>query len=232
MHTHPTLRTPLLLLFLSSLTMAPKRPQQMTQSSDPATATTPKPPRAAWKTGEQLEFLLSHWSGFVHHQNEKSLDRFWPKVYYAWYLKWPITPSSESIMQHGNPANATLVLRTDNNTVSVSSSYSHNSDNLFFIREFVRGFITTVAQTPRPANPICGLPKARSESLPPLKLIACMPGRRVYGKLSSPGGTNKNGLICQQTTTIPPLTQSRRLVPARTSPSISSSRSPRKSSIR
>ncbi|KAF9642316.1 hypothetical protein BDM02DRAFT_3193503 [Thelephora ganbajun] len=99
--------------------MAPKRSEKKPPSTS-TTATTAdastKPPRTAWKTGEQLEWLLSRWEDFITHQTEGMLDRFWPRVYHAWYLKWPITPTPQSVNQWGSHENAVLTLRSESNT--------------------------------------------------------------------------------------------------------------------
>ena len=104
--------------------MAPKRlgkKSSPTSASEITTDTPSKPSRVAWKTGEQLEYLLSHWGNFVTHQNEKGLDRFWPRVYDGWYKKWPITPSPELVKEHGSRENAILTLRSENNGVRITS---------------------------------------------------------------------------------------------------------------
>lgn len=82
-----------------------------------------KPSRAAWKTGEQLEYLLTHWTGYVTHQNKKTLASFWSRVYDGWYRKWPITPSIESMAKHGSREGAILALRSENNSVRITIFY-------------------------------------------------------------------------------------------------------------
>ena len=108
------------------LTMAPGRTGKKslaTSTAAPATDTSAKPqPRTAWKTGEQLEYLLSQWPGFVSHQNSESLDRFWPRVYDTWYSKWPIMPTPEFVGKHGSLEGATLVFRSENNKVRTMNS--------------------------------------------------------------------------------------------------------------
>ena len=47
------------------------------------------PSKAAWKTGEQLEFLISNWVTFVRHQGAKKLDHFWPRLFEDWHKRWP-----------------------------------------------------------------------------------------------------------------------------------------------
>lgn len=111
----------------SHLSMAPKRSEKKPPPT-PTSATTADAPskssRVAWKQGDQLEYMLSHWESFVTNQNEKKLDRFWPRVYDGWYKKWPITPSLESIGKYGSRENAILALRSENNNVSITSFYA------------------------------------------------------------------------------------------------------------
>ena len=76
----------------------------------------PKPSNPAWKTGEQLEFLLSNWEGFKHAQNAKKLDHFWQRVFEAWYKRWPITPPPSS-HSHEPIENQRLMAQRENNTV-------------------------------------------------------------------------------------------------------------------
>lgn len=90
-----------------------------TEVADPS----PKPSRMAWKTEEQLEHMVTYWGSFLTHQNAGTLERFWPRVYDGWYQRWPITPSSESIKEHGSRENAILALRSENNNVCITSFY-------------------------------------------------------------------------------------------------------------
>ena len=76
-----------------------------------------RPTRTGWKTGEQLEFLLSHWASFKRSQNNKTLDQFWPRVFDQWHRNWQITPSRASCREYGNPENARLMLQQSKNTV-------------------------------------------------------------------------------------------------------------------
>ena len=106
--------------------MAPKRlekgqPPTLT-SGTPESAPAPKLPKAAWKTGEQLEYLLSQWPTFTSHQTAGKLDRFWPHVYDTWYKKWPIDPAPQALKQHGTREEAILVLRSENNQVRITDS--------------------------------------------------------------------------------------------------------------
>jgi hypothetical protein len=93
----------------------------------PAAKADPKASRAGWKTGEQLEWMLTHWSKYLNHQNEKSLERFWPHIYHGWHTKWPITPSSEAVALYGSREEAILVLRMEINTVRGANSSFHTS---------------------------------------------------------------------------------------------------------
>ena len=113
----------------SSLNMAPKGLKGKLPSTSKSATTadaSPKPSRTAWKTGEQLEFLLSHWDRYVTHQTDGTLDRFWPRVYDAWYKAWKITPSAEAIKQYGSSENAILTLRSENNSVRMTNFYASN----------------------------------------------------------------------------------------------------------
>jgi hypothetical protein len=104
--------------------MAPRR-QEANSLVLASTATTETPPksnsRTAWKSGDQLEYLTSHWARFVTYQSEKKLDRFWPRVYDGWYGKWPIIPSPQSINQYESRENAILTLRSENNAVRITN---------------------------------------------------------------------------------------------------------------
>lgn len=109
--------------------MVPKRSEKKSPSTSKSVTTadpSSKPSRVAWKTGEQLEYLLSQWDRFVTHQTDGRLDRFWPHVYDGWSKAWPITPSAESIKQHGSRENAILALRLETNGVRMMSFYASN----------------------------------------------------------------------------------------------------------
>lgn len=101
--------------------MAPRRLEKKPPPTPTSATTAPKLPRGGWKNDEQRDYMLSHWTDYVTHQNAKTLDRFWPRVYDGWYHKWPITPSRDSIREHGSKENAILVFRTDNNSVRTTS---------------------------------------------------------------------------------------------------------------
>ena len=90
--------------------------------SEPAiSSSTPKPSKTSWKTEEQTEYILSHYSGYITYQASGSLNRFWPIVYDGWYKEWPITPTPAMAREHGSPAKALLALRTENNRVSTTT---------------------------------------------------------------------------------------------------------------
>ena len=96
-----------------------------TQPTDIDTATDilPKPSRNAWKTGVQLEYLYSQFPTFLDHQDRGKLSRFWPRIYDTWYKKWKTPdPTPEAVIKHSSVANAILVLRSENNRVSLTDS--------------------------------------------------------------------------------------------------------------
>ena len=94
-------------------------------NSEPAiSSSTPKPSKNDWKTEEQVEYMLSHWSGYIAHQATKSLVRFWPRVYEGWYKRWAVTLPPEMIRKHGSTAAADKAFRTDNNEVSTTKKLS------------------------------------------------------------------------------------------------------------
>jgi len=78
----------------------------------------PKVVRTGWKTGEQLEFLISRWPEFKRAQDKKALsDQFWPKVFEDWHNRWPVSASPSSVKEHGSTELARLMLQSDNNGV-------------------------------------------------------------------------------------------------------------------
>jgi hypothetical protein len=79
----------------------------------------PKTPRADWKSGEQLEFLLSQEGSFRRCQDQKTLDHFWPRVFEEWYNRWPIFASSALSRRHGTPEAARVMLQKEKNAVRV-----------------------------------------------------------------------------------------------------------------
>ena len=111
------------LISSSQPTMSPRRSEEDQPPPDPGPAIsspTSKPSKNDWKTEEQVEYMLSHWSGYIAHQASKSLPRFWPRVCDGWYQRWPITPTPEMIEKHGSSTDAKLVLRKELNGVSTT----------------------------------------------------------------------------------------------------------------
>lgn len=92
-------------LIAPSLEMPSSKRSQPT-SAQPETAETPKASRQAWKTGEQLEWMLTKFDDFLRHQTDKCLDDFWIPLFHSWHDQWPITPTAEAIEEHGSKANA------------------------------------------------------------------------------------------------------------------------------
>ncbi|KAF9779415.1 hypothetical protein BJ322DRAFT_1113226 [Thelephora terrestris] len=76
----------------------------------------PKATRFDWKSGVQLEFLLTQEARFRRCQDEKTLDRFWPKVFEEWYHQWPIVPSIAMTRKHGSPEAARMMMQQEKNT--------------------------------------------------------------------------------------------------------------------
>ena len=174
----------------------PKRTEKKSPSSGATEDTTlvTKPPKTAWKTGAQLGYLLTHWSGFISHQNAGTLDRFWPRVYDGWYATWPITATPLSITKWDTPEAATLMLRSENNQVRATDSPARTIDNLFtfLTRGFVRGSTTVAVQLPGLRNPICDFTKTKNENSLPPKLTVPMPGILVFGRSLSTVGSRKS----------------------------------------
>ena len=76
----------------------------------------PKTSDPGWKTGEQLEFLLSCWKSFKIAQNAKRLDQFWQRVFDEWYSRWPI-PSPRASHAGEPPENLRLMAQKEKNAV-------------------------------------------------------------------------------------------------------------------
>ena len=76
----------------------------------------PKVDREEWKSGEQLEFLLFHESGFKLCQDAKKLDRFWLRTFEEWYRRWPL-PSPSSTLPEKDRSAALLAAQKEKNTV-------------------------------------------------------------------------------------------------------------------
>ena len=77
----------------------------------------PKPDRSGWKTGDQLEFLLSHWGSFKRAQDAKGLNRFWAKIFEDWYDRWPVPSSPSLVREYGSIEATRLMLQKEKNTV-------------------------------------------------------------------------------------------------------------------
>ena len=45
---------------------------------------------SSWTTNEQFEFLQSWSTLYEEHHAKHSYETFWPKVYEAWFARWPI----------------------------------------------------------------------------------------------------------------------------------------------
>ena len=77
----------------------------------------PKPARLDWKTGEQLEFLLSRWETFKCAQDSGALCWFWPKVSEDWFARWLIPSSPSLVQEYGSIEEGRLMLQKDKNAV-------------------------------------------------------------------------------------------------------------------
>ena len=77
----------------------------------------PKTARSGWKTGEQLEFLLSRFSNFKRSQDEKTLDRFWPRLFEDWYDRWPVPANPTMSKNYGSPEANRLMAQKAKKTV-------------------------------------------------------------------------------------------------------------------
>lgn len=76
-----------------------------------------KPANPGWKTGEQLEFLLSQWKSFKRAQDAKTLDKFWPRVFEEWFTRWPVPSSPSLARSHNSIEEGRLALQKAKNTV-------------------------------------------------------------------------------------------------------------------
>ena len=109
-----------------------KKPPATLTSGALKDAPVPKSSRIAWKTGEQLEYLLDQWPGFITHQTSGTLDRFWPRVYDMWYKKWPVASPTPMAVDHaGSLAAAILTARTENNQVRITDFYLCTTNHLW-----------------------------------------------------------------------------------------------------
>ena len=80
------------------------------------------PPPTAWKTGEQLEFLLSREGAFKRAQEAETLERFWQKTFEDWYHQWEIPASPSLIVRYGSISEGRLALQREKNIVRGSHS--------------------------------------------------------------------------------------------------------------
>ena len=96
----------------------------MLKSTTIVGAPTPKPPKTSWKTQEQEDWMATLMPDFLTHQSNGSLERFWPRVYEAWYKQWPIVPTPEEIENYESPEGAILVLRVAKNKVRIPAHLS------------------------------------------------------------------------------------------------------------
>jgi hypothetical protein len=48
---------------------------------------------ARWTTGEQLNFLRTWFSEYLKHQANRSLARFWPALFEAWFARFSEYPN-------------------------------------------------------------------------------------------------------------------------------------------
>ena len=68
-------------------------------SQSPSAEAPPELSGTGWKSGEQLEFLLSHETEYKRLQTEKRLDHFWPRVLEEWYHRWKLPPPSPDMVE-------------------------------------------------------------------------------------------------------------------------------------
>ena len=168
-------------------TPADSPPPSAADSPTSSTADPPKLPPAAWKTGVQLEFMLSKFSLYLTHQNEGKLDRFWPPIFDYWQKTWPIDPPATAVKKHGGRENAIVVIRRETQVVRVTTNtILPPIINPPPIREFGRGFTTPLAQVqnllppPPPSSQTCDSIKARSGCLRQSKLTVLTRGTLVF----------------------------------------------------
>lgn len=135
------------------------------------------------KSKEQVEYLLTHWSGYITHQTAKTLDRFWPRVFDGWHERWPATPTPAEVREYGSTANAILTLRVKNNEVRTTNAARLVPLTIFKLRRnFVLGFITVLVPQPSPPDPTYVSIKLKNGSWPPLKPTAPTLGNWVSRK--------------------------------------------------
>ena len=119
----------------SSMAPKPKKVPSASAAGASAEASTPKLARLPWKTGIQLEYLLTQWQSFLDHQSRGALEHFWPRVFETWYEKWPITPTPTEVSNAGSASAAMLVLRSEKNQVRLEDLYPHAATHLYFLSE-------------------------------------------------------------------------------------------------
>lgn len=100
------------------------------------------PPPGAWKTGEQLEFLLANEQAFKRAQEAKTLDRFWRKVFEEWYHQWEIPSSPSLILEYGSVAEGRVMLQKETNGVRFNHCSCPRHPNLtsFYMQRIKQWF--------------------------------------------------------------------------------------------
>ena len=53
--------------------------------------------KAGWKSGEQLEYLLTEEANFKRAQDAKALDPFWSRVFEEWHHRWVLPDPSPAL---------------------------------------------------------------------------------------------------------------------------------------
>ena len=98
-----------------TLNPSPTNPNPPPKTPNPP----PKTPKESWKTGEQLEFLLSRYTSFERAQDAQTLDRFWLRLFEDWYHRWklPSSPTPELLRQYGTMEEARFMIQTKKNAV-------------------------------------------------------------------------------------------------------------------
>jgi len=66
-----------------------------------------------WTMPEQSEFLLSWSTLYEEHHATRNYETFWPKVYVAWFARWPIqaVPIDPALMTEGDKAALAAALK-------------------------------------------------------------------------------------------------------------------------
>ena len=184
-------------------------------SSPPLAADDPTPQSAddtlipsagAWKTGEQLEYMLSVWSVYLTHQDEGTLSKFWPRVFDHWQKTWKIVPSASDVKEYGGPQEAILVIRAKTNKVRISNLCSLDVTTTAYpssVREYVRGSTTLLVlepsslllRTPPPSRTYAST-EPRNAGLPPFRHTVLMPGTLASAIRPSSGGKRRSSPFC------------------------------------